>query len=262
MNIFLAVPYYDEIEPRVKKMVDVALERNKASGAMPMQSSFLTFNFNAQWCYVLNHKEFDYFVMLHADITPKVDNWLTRLIKTADAYDADIVSAVMPIKQDTGHTSTALGVKGEYMRFRRLMMRELDALPETFSTQELAGYFGQDAEKSYLMVNTGLMCIRLEKREQFTHWNADGSPMTFRISNRILQEPNGHYYALSEPEDWYMSREAADHNLKVCATKAIPAVHIGRTKDYPNDSAWGTLDHDGGDTIGRTKNGKEKEKLD
>ena len=96
-------------------------------------SSLLAQGFNTIWCHTLNMRRKtgkpDWFIMLHADIVPGCDTWVSLLIAEATKYDADVMSAVVPIKNQQGLTSTAVGVKGQkWGPRRRLTMTEVRPL--------------------------------------------------------------------------------------------------------------------------------------
>jgi hypothetical protein len=196
-------------------------------------SSFLTFNFNALWCMALNNSHYTHFAMLHEDILPSAENWLTKLVRFADDDQADMISIVSPIKLEIGTTSTALARAGEFGNFRRLTMREAVTLPSVFGRAEMETLFGWSGE-NLLLVNTGAMVIRL-------NWRDVLEQMCFKVNNWIRKNKQGDYIAISEPEDWAFSREAHERGLKVMATAAIRLEHIDdEGKRYNNWEAWGT----------------------
>ena len=206
---------------------------------MNMQgTSFLTLKFNMYWCEALNNKEYTHFIILHDDLIPRDEHWLKKLVELADANNVDILSAVSPIKNAMGVTSTALAKKGEFGNFRRVTMRELGDLPEVFFRNDVAKLFGWEP-KGHLLTNTGLMCVRMEKRNVL-------EKMRFTMQDWIKRTSDGKFYAQSEPEDWNWSREAQERGLTVAATRAIALTHRGEF-DYRNDVPWGSTLHDDGD---------------
>ncbi len=77
----------------------------KASSA-----SLLTLNCNSLWVTALNGREkrgVEWFAMLHSDVEPE-PAWLDTLIAEADRVGADLLSAVIPLKDASGVTSTAI----------------------------------------------------------------------------------------------------------------------------------------------------------
>jgi hypothetical protein len=186
----------------------------------------------------LNRPEYSHFVILHDDIIPQDPHWLKKLIEIADTNKIDVLSAVSPIKNSLGLTSTGLAKKGDFGEFRRVTMKELPNLPEVFFRDDVAKLFGWEA-RGHLLINTGLMCVRMEKRKALEQ-------MRFTMRDYIRKNKEGKFYAISEPEDWNWSVQAQERGLTVGATRAIPLHHRGAF-DYRNDAAWGSLEHDGGD---------------
>ncbi len=238
MNPLIALPTYDG-SSNVKSTMAAATarERMKSVKIMSLSSSALTCNFNMLWCEALNNKTISHFVMLHADIIPGEDNWLSHLGRIADATGADVLSVVSPIKRETGQTSTALARGDEYGHHRRLTMREVMTLPESFTRKEVARLFGWDWKESTLLVNTGLMCVSMKKRDVMPK-------MTFGVGNWIRQDAQGKYYTVFCPEDWAWSMQAQALGLSVWATRAVPLAHMNGHMAYKNNTAWGTLEHD------------------
>src|SRR5438034_6910050 len=86
-------------------------------------NSLLAGNCNVHWCEALNlreQNELKWFAMLHSDVIPEAF-WLDKLIAEAEKHQADMMSAVVPIKTDQGLTSTAIcRPGGPFGRFQRL----------------------------------------------------------------------------------------------------------------------------------------------
>src|SRR5262245_31348797 len=73
-------------------------------------TSLLCQNCNALWAEALNQRRdngFEWFAMLHSDVDPEYC-WLDRMIDIAEESGADLLSAVIPIKDKRGLTSTAV----------------------------------------------------------------------------------------------------------------------------------------------------------
>lgn len=187
-------------------------------------NSILCHNFNTLWCDALNYRAqygITHFAMCHYDIRPE-PFWVDRLFELMEVHDADIVSAVVAIKDERGLSSTGVG-NFDTRRVRRLTMREVYDLPATFSVR--------DTGPDYLAVNTGLWLARID-----TGW-ADGFP-GFETHTAVRRDAEGMYQPVARSEDWLMSRWAATSGLRVFATSAVRTFH-GGFKEYSNDSPWG-----------------------
>jgi len=207
----------------------------------PLPSSLLAHACNILWCAALNRRKTDgvtHFAMLHADIDP-APWWLDTLLDELDRTGADLVSVVVPIKDERGLTSTALDLpaehdpeQGGWPAERRLTMSEIMELPETFGPEDLGCPPG-----FALLVNTGCFVCRLDRP-----WCSE---VHFEIRNRIVVDDDGMFWPQCEPEDWGLSRQIARLGGKVVATRKVAVGHIGR-KEYRNDSAWGEWVEDQG----------------
>lgn len=196
---------------------------------MRLECSFSGANhtFNTLWAAALTlrkeHKA-SYFAMIHADINPE-QHWLDTLIDEMKCHQADVISAVVPIKSEEGVTSTALD-NGNLWHNRRLTMAEVMDLPETFSSQDV-GY--------PLLVNNGLWVC------DFTQpWIES---FVFETLNRIGKTPDKHFIAQAIYEDWIASRRWNDLGLKVYATRKVKLSHGGDER-CNNYTSWGTWTHD------------------
>jgi hypothetical protein len=192
-------------------------------------SSLLACCFNMGWTHALDRFEagdIDAFAMIHSDQAPE-PGWLDILHDELIASGADIMSAVCPIKDDRGLTSTAVDDSGCTWRPRRLTMHEILMLPTTFTDADVGGE---------LLLNTGLWICKLgpwalEK-------NPDGSlKHCFRITDMCRKEGDRHV-ARVQPEDWDFSRQLRRAGLKLGATRAVQLNHWGATR-YPNFEKWG-----------------------
>lgn len=228
-NVFLAVP--GGSDGGLSIGTHEAIARTNASlhhvYAECQASSALTFNFNGLWCQALNRRtalNLDRFLMIHTDIQPLGTDWLDRMLALMDETRADVLSVVSPIKDTNGLTSTALDTAA--WTPRRLTLREVHALPETFD-----GAFVREKYGANLLINTGLMLVRLTEP-----WAQD---VCFTIDNRVARI-DGQFVPFFEPEDWKFSRWCHARGLKVVATRAIQLRHLGSAM-YDNVHAWGTM---------------------
>jgi hypothetical protein len=210
--------------------------RNKYSIKTAVQTrSLLAAGFNNFWCTAIN-EQYDYFAMLHADVAPQ-DGWLDVLVDEIERTQADLISVVIPIKDHYGLTSTAIGDIGSTWRpRRRLTMREVHDLPETFDAKT-AGY-----PDGVLLINTGCFIADLSKP-----WcratKADGTAEFFFTINDRITCRDGLFETEVESEDWFASRTLHRLGAKVLATRKVALSHRGNG-EYTNTAPWGTLAKD------------------
>lgn len=201
--------------------------------------SLLARGFNTSWGYALasaENGEADYFAMLHDDIVPE-PYWLDKLIPELHRSGADMLSVVVPLKDTSGVTSTAIS-DGDYQwrPLTRLTMRQIAELPETFTAAD-AGFPDQP-----LIVNTG--CWVVDLRQEFWRETADDgvAKYYFTIRDRIWRRPQDRKWLVqTEPEDWFFSRLLHREGRVVKATTCVKLTHGGV---YSNDGAWGTQETD------------------
>lgn len=141
---------------------------------------------------------------------------------------ADILSVIIPLKDDRGLTSTGIFHDSE---IRRFTMKEVYDLPETFCMSDLN-------RPGTLMVNTGLWIC------DFTQ--AWVEKVCFTILDYIEKNSEGIWEARSLSEDWNFSLNAERLGLKVYATRKVQVGHHGEAC-WDNMSVWGTLTEDIGD---------------
>lgn len=203
--IFLAIPSCGQVEQEVIKTVVNATK--KPMRFFTRASSMLTDNFNELWCEFMNG-DYTHFAMIHSDISAE-NLWIDKLLRIMEENGADVLSVVIPIKDSTGETSTAFLPDGE-TKVRRLSLEEIQLFPETFNEKDIGN--------GTLLVNTGLwLCKKGEWCKKFKGFHC--------VSEIYFQEK---WQARRMPEDWLFSSEAKDLGLKVFATRAIRATHIGR----------------------------------
>ena len=205
------------------------------------QASLLAFAFNSLWhqaTAAAPQHGITHFAMLHADIEP-MPWWVDVLHEEMDRTGADILSAVVPIKSHEGVTSTAIGdAEDEWAQPRRLTMREVMQLPETFDAADVASVLGDEGEATNprpLLVNTGCWLARRGD------WWSD---VCFTIRDRVATAPDGRPMPQVIPEDWGFSRWAWQRGLKVMATRKVQLQHVGPWA-WANTHAWGTCQSDG-----------------
>lgn len=166
--------------------------------------------------------EADYFLLWHSDVVPE-QNFLDKMIRIAKEKGAEIVSAIIPIKDVNGLTSTALdepvGDMPLYWRVRRLTMAEVMERPATWTDEKL-------------LVNTGLLLVDLSKP-----WVNE---IFFHFDDAIITH-HGRRMPVVMPEDWMFSRDARKLGCKsMWVTREVAVNHFGIT-NFPNTKAWGVM---------------------
>lgn len=211
-KVFLAAPHYGPIEPESAFAVGSA-GRQKNVLTVSTGGSLLARGFNTLWCQALNTRaehHWTHFVMIHSDIDPE-HGWLTKLLDEMDRVNADVLSAVVPIKDMTGDSSTAV-LDPERKDVHRLHERDLEKLPATFD--------GSHWPNQTLLVNTGLLAVRFDAPWVEHCW--------FEIVDRIEKLPDGTFEPRGMSEDWNFSLQCKALRKRVFATQIIGLKHIGR----------------------------------
>lgn len=167
----------------------------------------------------------DYFLLWHSDVVPE-PYFLDKMIDIAKKNNAEILSAIIPIKDTHGLTSTAIdepvGDMPAYWRVRRLTMAEIMGMPPTFSHEKL-------------LVNTGLLLVDLSKP-----WVKE---IFFHFDDAIITH-HGKRMPVVMPEDWMFSRDARKLGCKsMWVTREVNVNHFGLT-NYTNAKSWGTMKTD------------------
>jgi len=231
-NVFIAVPHYDQLAPQALNGLILATAKHKYS-INTEGGSLLALVFNRLWIRALNARGqgITHFAMHHADVEAPA-GWVDTLIEEMEETGADVVSVVLPIKDQRGLTST--GVQDAITKkIRRFTIKEVMELPTTFDR-----YDADRPPQEILMVNTGLWIC------DFTRpWV---EKVCFHILDGITREADGLFQARAVPEDWNFSQWLAEQGLRVFATSRVKAIHHGRA-GYANDHAWGTYATDEGD---------------
>lgn len=203
-------------------------------------------DFDAVWTSALNASEegkVTHFAMLHLDVVPVIADgeplWLDTLIGELDRLDLDMVSAICPLKDFTGITSSGIGdPKDTWSPLRRFAMAELPSLPETFGLADL-GYEGLP-----LLHNTGCWACDLRK-PVFHQEDADGTcGAFFAFPERVYRDKlTGKWTHARESEDWFFSRKLHALGAKTAITRKVRLTHLGKA-GFKNWDAWGTNEHD------------------
>lgn len=255
-NIFLALPHTGNF--CANALVGIAqpsMQRDPDNEFLPRHRIFLrqsaiglaTLNFNTLWCMALNMRKesgLTHFAMMHSDVVAPA-GWLDVMLGEMDAVGADVLSAVIPIKDNRGLTSTGMRLRDGGVR--RLTLREVHhELPPTFSIRDIGDNW-KGSQTTCLAVNTGLWVCDFTKSwvERISECSGGNTVTGFTVTDEIKQTPDGKFYAHCEPEDWRFSRWCAVQRLKVFATSKVALSHEGRMEFTNGD--WGDWKTDLGD---------------
>lgn len=227
-HVMLGIPtYHNQVDARMLHPL-LFLSKKHTFTLMLTDSSAQCMTMNLMLARALDQRDagakIDYLVYWHSDIAPEW-YWLDKMIEIAEKSGADVVSAISPIKDQQGLTSTAIdepvGDCDPAWRVRRLTMKEIYDLPPSFTHPNL-------------LVNTGLMLIDLSKP-----W-VNGA--CFSFDDTIIRH-HGRRTPAVMPEDWKFSRMATKSGAKLWATREVKLTHFGE-HGYTNTRPWGSLDTD------------------
>jgi hypothetical protein len=243
-TIFLVMPHGHNPEMAAAQRLWQANCGNANIIPFAHSTSALPRNFNILWSMALAMRDkgqVTHFAMLHDDVVPHPDDWLAILLAELGANDADLISAAVAIKDYRGLSSTGIEDPGNpWNPAKRLTMKEIHALPETFSAAD-CGW-----PDRALLVNTG--CWMADLRRPIFRPRGNGEfPLYFTMNDRIVHE-NGLYRAQFEPEDWFFSRLLHKLGGRVLATRKVSPGHVGKM-EFPSDCVWGELQEDNAGTI-------------
>jgi hypothetical protein len=221
-KLFLALPNYGNLRYNTVSII-TALTGPKSFDAVAvaeLHSSLLAYGFNTLWAQALaqRKKGITHFLMLHADVVPHEVDWLVQLHREMVRVGAQVLSAVIPMKDTRGFTSTA--IDGEPLR--QFTMQEIMTLPETFTHPDL-------------LVNIGMLLVDMRQP-----WVEE---ICFTVTDRIAKTADGSFTALCEGEDWDFSCQARRLGVQVWATRKVKLTHWGAS-GFSNFRAWGTEAHD------------------
>lgn len=235
-GVYLALPSYDGWMHQGAAQMGYQLASMRRR-VIPQDggSSLLGLTFNQHWCNALNNRKrwnLAYFAMLHADIMPECW-WLDFAIDELEATGADLLSAVSPIKDDMGETSTAIdNPKNPFEPLYRVSTAQLEHLPETFSAADCG-----HPDKA-LLVNTGCMVLRLDRPWVDEIYGNGEMAFRFTCSDMIYRNGDGEYVPRVASEDWNLSRHLHDRKYKVLATRKVKLAHMGQVP-FRNYLRWG-----------------------
>lgn len=229
MSIYLGIPCHDGRLDKGHLESLLTYKSPHLRAVNVMSQSMLTKNFNTLFAHALNERKkgITHFAMLHSDVVPE-KMWLDKLYKLMNEHQADVISAIVPIKSEHGLTSTGFdeaidGVEDWYYRPKRLTMTEAyKEFEPTFTNEKL-------------LVNTGCMLIDIRKAWVEKIW--------FEFEDKIVEKEPGYFVPICVPEDWNFSRRARAMGAKLFATREVLTWHMGGGA-FSNSQAWGSLEHD------------------
>lgn len=181
-------------------------------------SSLLPDAFNFGWCHAVNcyrRGEIEAWGLIHSDMGAET-GWVDILERERAKVNADVISAVVPIRDETGppRGMTSTAVDSDDWGPRRLTMHEVhNLLPETFTSDDTQQLFGFP-----LLLNTGLMLVKM--RPEFVE-----PPFGFHLMTGVGPGPQGQIRMLVQPEDWIFSRDCRKRGLRLAATRAVKLTH-------------------------------------
>lgn len=225
-KVFLALPSYNG-ESCSRQLFPLSAIVKKGWRVATTEFSALAHSFNRMWADALNHRSqgFTHFVMCHADIIPYDPapglSWVQVLLEECEKYDADIISAVSPIKDPMGLTSMGR-MRPNVRNIERFTMRQIYQLPETFTFPDL-------------VLNTGCMCVNMTKP-----WC---DFVCFRFTDWLEKTEKGEFVARTVSEDWNFSADAASQGARLYATRKVKLDHKG-TMYFGTHAAWGSESRD------------------
>lgn len=232
--LFLAVPTYSGWV-KASGVMGIMLANPEGRQHIEFgQGSVLTLNFNRTWAKALNTRArggWTHYGMHHADITAP-EGWADVLIREMRRVGADLISAVVPIKD--GRRLSSHGAVQKDGSVRRLTMKEVHRLPETFTSDDLPSV----GVEGPLVVNTGLFIC------DFTApWVEE---VHFHTLNGLERQSDGNWKAAMMPEDWLFSHTLNERGLRIAGTRAIRVGHWGEV-EFTNESAPDGCETDPGD---------------
>lgn len=186
-----------------------------------LSTSLLATTFNFCWCHALNLREKEgltHFLMIHSDVRPiDNDDWFDTLLGEMEKNQGEVISAIIPIKDERGLTSTAIDTH-PWRPVRISMKQAIEQLPESWTTPGL-------------LFNTGLMLVDMRR-----DWV---EKICFTVRDKIEKDPKtGLWQAYAQPEDWDFSRQCRALGVRCIVTRAVKVQHFGN-KRFNNYEPWG-----------------------
>lgn len=221
-RVFIAVPSYNGWV-RMESFDGLMLATQSARSYIRfVKGSLLANTFNRLYATAWNSRKlvpWTHWALHHADIQAP-EGWLDMMLAEMDRVGADILSCAVAIKDDRKLSST--GTVEASGNVRRLTLREVHRLPETFSAADLPTL----GIHTPLVVNTGLLLVRMDRP-----WSRK---VCFRIGDGMREDASGDIHPVGLPEDWGFSVWANELQLRVFCTRKIVVHHHGEAS-YSNE---------------------------
>jgi hypothetical protein len=246
VKIFVAVPAYQQLAPQALDGLSAPSSKHQWHRKL-VAGSLLPHTFNQLWTIAYNTRAqygWTHFVMHHADVEAPPE-FADELVDELDRTGADVISSVIPIKDHRGLTTTGY-MDPHTKHITRFTMHEACRLPQTFDLSDT------DVPSKWLMVNTGLWVC------DFTRPWVDDFP-GFAIQSCVRSLPNGMKQAAALSEDWNWSMWAAQHGVRIKATRRVPVLHHFGNSSYTNVAPWGDWKTDLGDDYAERMRAEEQQ---
>jgi len=238
-RIFLGMPYSGPVDMRVAQAFWGANCKYAEVVHFANPCTALCRNFNIILATALSmceRGEITHLAMLHDDNLP-AQGFLNVLWEEMVRTEADLISAVVAIKDDRGLTSTGIDdPMNTWEAGKRFTSKEIMELPETFSKED-TGFPDRT-----LLVNTGCWLADIRKPFFRSTNNVNELVAYFTMKDRVVNH-NGTYKVEFESEDWFYSRRLDELGAKVVATRKPLITHLGDI-GWPNDRVWGKWSED------------------
>lgn len=190
----------------------------RLAGWTQSDSSFLPGSFNNCLIWGLDLRDrgiATHFAMIHSDIEPIEGGWLDQLWGEMQRTGATVVSAVSPIKNSEGKTSTAIAKRDQpWDIIRHIYVDERNDLPDTFGPADVC------EPDEVLLINTGLWLADL--RHPF--WDTFAG---FDTHCKIDRDEEFRRKCYWRTEDWEWSRAMAEAGVEYRATWTVLLHHHG-----------------------------------
>jgi hypothetical protein len=231
MRCYLALPSYDQrywgntlmsVLHAVEEGTDIELFPDPLSGSVTPRV------FNSGLLKAVRD-DYDCLAILHADVAAQ-PGWLSRLWWEMREHEADVISAIVPLKDGYQWTSTAVHTNIDL--YRKLLLSEChNKLPTTF---DVNAPWLQGMHAHTLLLNTGCMLMRLDRA-----WLYEWQGFQFRSCidwDALTQDTCS--------EDWLMSEQLSwMGGVRLMATTAVRTHHWGPKEYASHDVHVDTTEH-------------------
>ena len=236
-HVLFSIPHNGQVAAGVlTSMRGASLKGIPYNFSSPIRS-YHVYNFNRAWCDALNaNPRPEFFVMHHADVMAE-PGWMDKLVDLMDRHpNIDIISCNILIKDNSKEFSTAI-YKGDEKsgEIIRMSVAELEALPPTFSLNDVQEKFPEKYKDGILCLNTGLWICKFRDAGRIDVDYPDGTsaniPWTenfcFKMIDAIVKSPDGKFHPHGMSEDWQASLDWHVMGVEYLATSEIMVHHFG-----------------------------------